>query len=115
MMPHVKGGRLKALAIGSATRSPAAPEIPTVAESGVPGFEYVTWYGLFAPSATPRPVVSRLNEAVVRALAKPELDKQLRSQGAEPHPTSADELAKFMRAEHARWDRVVKTVGLKPQ
>jgi tripartite-type tricarboxylate transporter receptor subunit TctC len=108
----VKSGRLKALAIGSATRSPAAPDIPTVAESGVPGFEYVTWYGLFAPSKTPRAIVGRLHEAVVKALGKPELDHQLRTQGSEPRPTTPDELVKFMRAEHARWEKVVRTVGI---
>jgi tripartite-type tricarboxylate transporter receptor subunit TctC len=112
VLPHVKSGRLKALAIGSATRSPAAPDIPTVAESGVPGFEYVTWYGLFAPSKTPRAIVGRLHEAVVKALGRPELDHQLRTQGSEPRPTTPDELVKFMRAEHARWEKVVRTVGI---
>jgi len=115
MMPHVTAGRLKALAIGSATRSPAAKDIPTVAESGVPGFEYTTWYGLFAPAKTPRAIVTRLNDAVGRALGKPELDKQLRTQGAEPRPSTPDELAKFMRVEHTRWERVVKTTGIQIQ
>jgi tripartite-type tricarboxylate transporter receptor subunit TctC len=112
VLPQVRSGRLKALAIGSATRSPAAPDIPTVAESGVPGFEYVTWYGLFTPSKTPRAVVARLNGAVVDSLKNPEVDRQLRVQGSEPRPTTPEELAKFMRVEHARWERVVKAVGL---
>jgi tripartite-type tricarboxylate transporter receptor subunit TctC len=111
MLTHVKAGRLKALAVGSAKRSPAAPDIPTVAES-VPGFEYVTWYGLFAPSATPKPIVARLNQAVVKSLALPQLDQQLRGQGSEPQPTTPEEAAKFMKAEHARWSRVVKVTGL---
>ena len=111
MLTHVKAGRLKALAVGSASRSPAAPDIPTVAES-VPGFEYVTWYGLFAPSATPRPIVARLNEAVVKSLKLPQLDQQLRGQGSEPQPTTPAEATKFMKAEHARWSRVVKVTGL---
>jgi len=111
MLTHVKGGRLKALAVGSAARSPAAPDIPTVAES-VPGFEYVTWYGLFVPSRTPRAVVSRLNEAVVKSLRLPQLDQQLRGQGSEPRPTSPEEARRFMKAEHARWSRVVKATGL---
>ncbi len=112
MVQHVRSGKLKALAVGSATRSPAAPEVPTVAESGVPGFEYVTWYGLFVPSGTPRAIVARLNDAVVKSLRLPQLDQQLRAQGSEPRPTSPDELAKFMKAEHARWARVVKATGL---
>src|SRR5688572_15978609 len=111
MLTHVKAGRLKALAVGSAKRSPAAPDIPTVAEA-VPGFEYVTWYGLFAPSATPKPVVARLNEAVVKSLKLPQLDQQLRAQGSEPQPTTPGEATKFMKAEHARWSRVVAVTGL---
>ena len=98
---------------GSARRSPAAPGIPTVAESGVPGFEYVTWYGLFAPAKTPRAVVARLNEEIGRALGKPELDKLLRAQGSEPHPGSAEDLVKFMRVERARWEKVVKVTVIR--
>jgi len=111
MLTHVKGGKLKALAVGSAKRSPAAPEIPTVAES-VPGFEYVTWYGLFVPSATPRAIVARLNEAVTKSLRLPALDQQLRQQGSEPQPTTPEAAATFMKAEHARWSKVVKATGL---
>ncbi len=111
MLTHVKGGKLKALAVGSAKRSPAAPDIPTVAEA-VPGFEYVTWYGLFVPSATPKPIVVRLNEAVVKSLKLPQLDQQLRGQGSEPQPTTPEEAVKFMKAEHARWSKVVKVTGL---
>jgi tripartite-type tricarboxylate transporter receptor subunit TctC len=111
MLTHVKGGKLKAIAVGSAKRSPAAPDIPTVAEA-VPGFEYVTWYGLFVPSATPKPIVTRLNDAVVKALKSPQLDQQLRGQGSEPQPTTPEEATQFMKAEHARWSKVVKVTGL---
>jgi len=113
MLQHVRAGKLKPLAVGSATRSPAAPDIPTVAET-VPGFEYVTWYGLFLPSATPRAVVTRLNEAVVLALRSPQLDQQLRVQGSEPRPTTPEEATKYMKAEHARWARAIKATGLRP-
>ena len=112
MVQHVRSGKLKALAVGSATRSPAAPDVPTVAESGVPGFEYTVWYGLLAPSGTSRAIVARLNEAVVKSLRLPQLDQQLRGQGSEPRSTSPGELATFMKAEHARWARVVKATGL---
>jgi len=112
MVQHVRSGKLKALAVGSATRSPAAPDVPTVAESGVPGFEYTVWYGLLAPSGTPRAVVTRLNEAVVQSLRLPQLDQQLRAQGSEPRPASPEETAKFMKAEYARWSLVVKATGL---
>ena len=112
MLQHVKAGRIKALAVGSATRTIAAPDIPTVAESGVPGFEYTVWYGLLAPAGTPRAVVARLNEAVVKSLRLPQLDQQLRAQGSEPRPSSVEEMARFMKVEQARWSRVVKATGL---
>lgn len=112
VLPHVRSGRLKTIAVGSATRSPAIPDVPTVAESGVPGFEYATWYGLVAPSGTPAAVIARLNEAVVKALRSQELSQQLRVQGSEPHPSTPDEFRKFMRVEHSRWERVVKATGL---
>ena len=112
VLPHMKSGRLKALAVGSAARSPAVPEVPTVAESGVSGFEYETWYGLLAPAGAPGPIVMRLNDAVVKALRVKDLEQQLRNQGSEPRPSTPDELGKFMRIEHARWERVVKVTGL---
>ena len=112
MLQHVKAGRLRALAVGSSTRTAAAPDIPTVAEAGVPGFEYEVWYGLLAPAGTPRAIVARLNEAVVQSLRNPKLEHQLRAQGSDARPTSAEEMARFMKAEHARWSRVVKATGL---
>jgi tripartite-type tricarboxylate transporter receptor subunit TctC len=112
MLQHVKAGRLKALAVGSATRTAAAPDIPTVAEAGVPGFEYTVWYGLLAPSGTPRAIVARLNEAVVQSLRLPRLEQQLSAQGSESRPSSAEEMTRFMKAEQARWARVVKATGL---
>ncbi|HKA40514.1 MAG TPA: tripartite tricarboxylate transporter substrate binding protein [Burkholderiales bacterium] len=115
VLPHIKSGRLKAIAIGSASRSPSVPDIPTISEAGVPGFEYVTWYGLFAPSRTSRAVVAHLSTAVRRVLNKPELDRQLRAQGSEPSPSTPRELTKFMHTEHARWERVVRTIALYPQ
>jgi len=112
MLQHVKAGRLRALAVGSSTRTAAAPDIPTVAEAGVPGFEYEVWYGLLAPAGTPRAIVARLNEAVVQSLRNPKLEHQLRAQGSDARPTSAEEMARFMKSEHARWSRVVKATGL---
>jgi len=112
VLPHMRSGRLKALAVGSAVRSPAIPDIPTVAEAGVPGFEYATWYGLFAPAGTPRDIIARLNAAAAKALLASELAQPLRAQGSEPRTTTPEELARFMRVEHARWERVVKTTGL---
>jgi tripartite-type tricarboxylate transporter receptor subunit TctC len=112
VLPQLKAGRLKALAVGSARRSPAMPDVPTVAESGVPGYEYATWYGLFTPADTPRAVIARLNEAVAAALKNPELAQSLAAQGSEPNPTTPDELARFVKSEHDRWSRVVKAAHM---
>jgi tripartite-type tricarboxylate transporter receptor subunit TctC len=112
VLPQVKAGRLKALAVGSARRSPAMPDVPTVAESGVPGYEYATWYGLFAPAGTPHAVIAQLNKAVAAALKNPELSQSLAAQGSEPNPTSPDALARFVTSEHDRWSRVVKAAHM---
>lgn len=116
-MPSVlqqhQAGRLRGIAVGSAKRSPAAPDIPTVAESGLPGFEYVTWYGLFAPAGTPREIVGRLNAQVVKILADPELSKRFAGQGAEPQGTTSEQLASYRRAEYERWRKLISEMKLK--
>lgn len=112
VLPQVKAGRLRALAVGSAKRSPAVPDIPAVAET-VPGFDYVTWYGLFAPAATPKEIISRLNAELVRMLAEPELAQRFASQGAEPRSTTPEELGRFMRAEYERWKTVIRTANIR--
>ena len=91
------------------------PDLATVAEAGVPGFEYATWYGLLAPAGTSREIIARLNAAAGKALLAPELAQPLRAQGSAPRPTTPEELARFMRVEHSRWERVVKVTGLAPK
>jgi tripartite-type tricarboxylate transporter receptor subunit TctC len=113
VVPHVRGGRLRALAVGSAKRTPALPDVPTVAESGVPGYEYTTWYGIFAPAGTPTPILARLNAEIVRILAAPELTQRFQSQGGDPASSTPQELAAYMREEAARWDRVIRTAGIR--
>lgn len=113
VLPQVKAGRLRGIAVGSAKRSPAAPDIPTVAEAGLKGFEYVTWYGLFAPAGTPREVVSRLNAEVVKILSDPELAKRFAGQGAEPQPTTPEQLVQYRRAEFERWRKLIVEMKLK--
>lgn len=115
VLPQVQARKLRGIAVGSAQRSPAAPDIPTVAESGVPGFEYVTWYGLYAPAATPKDIVARLNAEVVRILADPEVARRFAAQGAEPRSTTPEELARFQREEYERWKRVIRSAGIKPE
>ena len=113
VLPLVKSGKLKGLAVGSAQRSPAAPDVPTVAETGLPGFENVTWYGMFAPARTPREIVAKLNAEVVRILADPEMAQRMASQGAEPRTTTPEDLSRFMRVEYARWKKVISSAGIK--
>ena len=113
VLPQVRAGKLKGIAVGSGKRSQAAPDIPTVAEAGLPGFEYVTWYGLFAPAATPRHIVDALNREIVRMLADPQLAQRFASQGAEPAGTTPAELARFMRGEHDRWKQVIKSARIR--
>lgn len=113
VLPHVKNGRLRGIAVGSAKRSPAAPDIPTVAEAGFKGYQYVTWYALLAPAATPKDIVAKINADAVNALKHPELSKRLASAGAEPSPGTPEDLRKFWRAEYEGWLRVIKDAGLK--
>jgi len=115
VLPQVFSGKLKGLAVGSAKRSPAAPDIPTVAEAGVPGFEYVTWYGLFAPAGTPLEIVNRLNAQVVKILSDPELSKRFSSQGAEPMSNTPEQLAQYRRAEFERWRKLITELKLKAE
>jgi tripartite-type tricarboxylate transporter receptor subunit TctC len=113
VLPQVRAGKLKGVAVGSARRSAAAQDIPTVAEAGLPGFEYVTWYGIFAPVATPKDIVGKLHKEIVRILAERETAQRFASQGAEPASTTPAELARFMRDEHERWKQVIKSARIK--
>jgi tripartite-type tricarboxylate transporter receptor subunit TctC len=109
--PLAKASKLRALAHGGTKRSPAAPEVPTVAET-LPGFQCVTWYALIAPGGTPPAIVARLNGEMVRMLADPAFARRLTDQGQEPQSSTPAELAAHMRAESARWSGVIKSAGL---
>ena len=113
VLPQVRAGKLKGIALGSGKRSPAVPEIPTVAESGVPGFDDVTWFAFYAPSGTPADIIARLNKEIVRVLADPQIGKFFSSQGAEPSPTTPAGLATYMRNEHDRWKKLIKSANIK--
>jgi tripartite-type tricarboxylate transporter receptor subunit TctC len=115
VLAHMKAGRIKMLAIGSAKRSPALPDVPTIAEAGVPGYEYTTWYGVFGPRGMAKPIVSQLNAAVVKVVASPEVSQRLMSQGAEPSSSSPEELTQYMKLEYARWAKVIKAAGIKAE
>jgi tripartite-type tricarboxylate transporter receptor subunit TctC len=110
-IPHVKGGKLRALAVTTAKRSPALPDVPTIAEAGVPGYEATSWFGLLAPAGTPAPVVAKLNASILKALADPEVKKKLAEQGAEPFGEKPEQFAAFIQSETLKWGKVVKESG----
>jgi tripartite-type tricarboxylate transporter receptor subunit TctC len=112
-LPHVKSGKLRALAVSTATRSALAPELPTMAEAGLPGFDLATWFAFFAPAATPRELTARISNDMRRALAQPDTKERLTGIGVDIRASSADELAQFQRAELAKWAKIVKDSGAK--
>jgi tripartite-type tricarboxylate transporter receptor subunit TctC len=112
-MPQVKAGKLKALAVTTAERSKLAPELPTMAEAGLPGFDISTWFGLFAPAGTPKDVIAKWNTDVVKILNAPEMRERLVAQGAEPAPMTPDQFAAFVQSEIPKYARIVKASGAK--
>ncbi len=112
-LPHVQSGRLKALAVASTARSPAAPQLPTVAEAALPGYAVTNWIGFFAPAGTPRDVVTKLNAEVVRTMQAPEIQKRLATEGAKFSPWTPDQFAGFVKAEMTKWAKVVKEAGIR--
>ncbi|MDR0259487.1 MAG: tripartite tricarboxylate transporter substrate binding protein [Comamonas sp.] len=108
---HVRSGKLRPLAVTTAKRSPELPDVPTVAEAGVPGYEATSWFGLFAPTKTPADVQAKLHAAIIKVLQKPDVIKKIGDQGGEVVTESQEEFAKFIAAENAKWKQVVKTSG----
>jgi tripartite-type tricarboxylate transporter receptor subunit TctC len=112
-LPHVRAGRLKGLAMTGRARSSAAPEIPTVAESGVPGYESTLWYALLAPAATPQPVMRRLHAETVKAIRLPGVVEQISALGAQPIGNTPQEVTKFLQSEIARWTRLIEQANIR--
>lgn len=110
-MPHVKAGRLRAIAVTSPQRLPLLPDVPTVAESGYPGFDVQSWFAIAAPAGTPRPVVDRLNAALNKALAAPDVRQRMQDLAANPQPGTPEQMRSFMTSELKRWHDVVKQSG----
>lgn len=115
VLPFVHSGRLRALALSSAKRSAAAPELPTVAESGIPGFDVSTWFGLFAPAGTPRDIINRLNGEARRIAQMPNIRELLSSQGADPLGTTPEEFRAFIRVELVKWAKAVQAAGVRAE
>jgi tripartite-type tricarboxylate transporter receptor subunit TctC len=114
-MPHIRSGKLRALATGGTTRSAVLPDVPTVAEAGVPGYEAVNWWGIVAPAGTPQPIVDRLHTEVTAVLSTPAVQKQFSSEGAEVVQMTPAEFGAFMVKELQKWERVVKEGGIKAE
>lgn len=114
-MPFISNGRLKVLGVGGAKRSPVLPDVPTIAEAGVPGYEASNWWGVMAPAGTPAAVIKRLHTEINAILVMPEIRKRFESQGAETVSMSSAEFGKFIRAETVKWARVVKEAGIRAE
>jgi len=112
-VPHVKAGKLRALAVTTASRSPAVPETPTVAESGYPGFESNSWQGIVTRAGTPGPVIARLNSEAVKVLRSPEVRDPLASQGNDIAASSPEEFLTYIRSEMEKWGKVIQTAGVR--
>ncbi|MGE5525402.1 MAG: Bug family tripartite tricarboxylate transporter substrate binding protein [Rhodospirillaceae bacterium] len=112
-LPYIQSGKLRALAVTSLKRSPALPDVPTVSESGLKGFEALQWFGVFAPAGTPRDLVTRLNSEILRIVQTGELKERLGKLASEAMPGSPEQFAAFQKAEIAKWAKVVKTAGVK--
>ena len=115
VLPYAKQGRLRMLAVTTAKRSGALPDIPTISEAGLPGFEVSNWYGILAPGGTPRPTVDRLNSELARIARVPDLAEKLAAQGADPATGTPEEFERFIQAELKQWAAVVRRAGINPE
>jgi tripartite-type tricarboxylate transporter receptor subunit TctC len=114
-LPHLKSGKLRALAVTSTTRSSAVPDVPTAAESGLPKFETSSWHGILAPAKTPRAIISRLHDDFVKVLNLAEVRERLTAQGLNVVGSTPQQFAAYMKSETTKYARVIKQVGIKPE
>jgi tripartite-type tricarboxylate transporter receptor subunit TctC len=111
--PHIQSGKVRAIAVSSAKRLESLPNVPTIAESGVPGFEVVSWQGIFVPAGTPKPIVDRLHAEIMKILQTTEMQDRLKSLGMQPSSMTPDQVAAFQKAEVEKWAQVIKAAGIK--
>jgi tripartite-type tricarboxylate transporter receptor subunit TctC len=114
-LPQARAGKVKALGVSSAQRSPLAPDLPTMAEAGVEGYDLTAWFAAYVPAGTPKPVIDKLNAAMKAALADESAAKTLMGAGIEPHSSTPEELEAFTVAETEKWARIVKAAGIEPE
>jgi tripartite-type tricarboxylate transporter receptor subunit TctC len=112
--PHILSGKLRAIGVTTARRSAALPDVPTLAEAGLPGYEVSPWFAVFVPAATPKPIVAKLNAALIEAMKQPDIRAKFDSIGAEPVGSTPDELAAHLTSESVRWTRLITERGIKP-
>ena len=114
-LPHMKSGRIRALAVGDAKRTPLLPDLPTVSESGLPGFEASSWYGIVAPAGTPREVIARLHGALAKALSDKDVAQRMVTQGMAPVLNTPEQFAERIKIDLPRWGKVIRDAGIKPE
>jgi len=111
-VPHIKAGRVRIIAVTGAKRELTMPDVPTVAESGVPGYEFNIWFAMFAPAGTPKPIITRLNQIVVKSLATQEMREQLAKVGVNAESSTPEQLGKHLRSEVEKWAKIIKAAGI---
>ncbi len=114
-IPYIKAGKLRALGVTTVTRTQALPDVPSIAEAGLPGYEATQWFGVLAPAATPRAIIDRLYQEVSRALRAPDVKERLSAEGAEVVASTPEGFAGYIKSETEKWTRVIKAAGIKPQ
>lgn len=115
LLPHVKSGRLRALAVSSAKRSAAVPDLPTISEAGLPGYDATAWYGILAPAGTPKAIIAKLNAELNKGIKQPDVADRLDAEGVETVGSTPEEFAAFIKTESERWSKVIKAAGVKAQ
>ncbi|CAG0991673.1 hypothetical protein BURK1_02301 [Burkholderiales bacterium] len=114
-MPHIKGGKVRGIAVTSPNRSPALPDVPTIAESGFPGFDATGWLGILVPNGTPPAVIARLNAEIAKVMQKPEVQAQLIAQGVEARTSTPEAFGAMMARETAKWHKIMRDAGIRPE
>ena len=114
-LPQVKSGKLRALGVSSSKRSPLAPDVPTIDEAGVKGYEMGYWFGAYVPAGTPQPIVEKLNDLLTKAIGSPEARQFYETTGTEPVSSTPDELKAFQAAEAQKWGKIIKAAGIEAE